>query len=61
MSRTVVGVLAFVAGVATGLLIAKAYARQTVQSKLDSGLAAVGLGGGLVQDVADSYLVPKLV
>jgi hypothetical protein len=54
MSRAVVSLLAFAGGVATGLLIAQYYARNKVQSGLDSALNKAGLGGGTLQNWVDS-------
>lgn len=51
-------VLIFTGGVAVGLVIAKIYADSKIQGGIDSGLAAIGLGGGVVQNVADHTLVP---
>lgn len=60
MSRTFVAVVAFTGGLAVGLIIAQVYARQKATGVVDSGLKAVGLGGGVVQQVADS-LVPVVM
>lgn len=59
MSRTIVALIAFGGGVAVGLIVAQVYARGQVQSTLDKGLNKIGLGGGTVQSVADSF-VPVL-
>ena len=61
MSRTVVGLLAFAAGVGAGLLIAKLYVKSQLTSSLDTALAKVGLGGGAVQTFVDTSVVPFVV
>lgn len=61
MSPALVGVIAFVGGVGVGLLVAKLYATSKIQGDLDSGLKALGLGGGKVQSFVDGTVVPTLV
>lgn len=61
MTRLWVGVIAFVGGIATGLVIADLYAKYKVQGTIDKGLNAVGLGGGAVQSFIDTSVVPTLV
>jgi hypothetical protein len=61
MSKTVIAVLAFAGGVASGLLIAKLYARQRVTDLVHQGLEDVGLGGGYVENLVQSVVVPKVV
>lgn len=60
MSKTWVAVVAGVAGVALGLLIADVYAKATIKNDIDSGLAKFGLGGGTVQGFVDQYVVPEV-
>jgi hypothetical protein len=52
--------LIFVGGVATGLLLAKLYANNLIQSDVDKGLASIGLGGGAFQSTIDKTIVPIL-
>ena len=58
-SRTVIALIAFAGGVATGLIVAQFYARSKVQSGIDSALNKVGLGGGALQSTLDAA-VPVL-
>jgi hypothetical protein len=60
MNRTWVGIFAFAGGVAAGLLFARWYAQNQVTGAVDTALKDFGLGGGKVQQVADS-LVPIVV
>jgi Na+-transporting methylmalonyl-CoA/oxaloacetate decarboxylase beta subunit len=56
MNSTTIGVLAFVGGVAAGLLIAKLYARSKVEDAIGSGLTSLGLSqstaNGIAQGIA---------
>lgn len=47
-----VGALAFVGGVAVGLLIAKLYARSKVQDVITSGLTSIGLSSSTAGSIA---------
>lgn len=61
MSKTLIAVLAFAGGVASGLLIAKLYARQKVSDTVHTGLEAVGLAGGVTENLVQGVLVPQVV
>ena len=61
MTRTVVALIAFAAGVGVGLFVAKLYATSKIQGAIDSGLKDIGLGGGAVQGLVDQTVVPVLV
>lgn len=61
MSKSWVGVIAFAVGLGAGLLIAKYYAQSTITGDLNSVLGKVGLGGGAVQSIIDTSVVPTLV
>lgn len=50
--------LFFAAGVATGLLAAKLYARVAVGDAIHEGLDKIGAGGGVIEDVAKKVIVP---
>lgn len=56
MGTTTIAALAFVGGVAAGLLIAKLYARSKVEDAIGSGLTSVGLSpstaNGIAQGIA---------
>jgi hypothetical protein len=54
-------VLAGAVGFALGLYTAKLYARHEVKTSLDSFLGSVGLGGGVVQTAADSFIPNAIV
>lgn len=56
MSRTLLAVFAFAGGTACGLLLAQWYARHQATTAVDAGLNAVGLGGGRIQTVLDSFV-----
>ena len=60
MSRLWVGIIAGVGGFALGLYVAKLYATATITSDVNSGLNAVGLGGGKIQGAVDA-LIPVAV
>lgn len=60
MGKAVTYSLLFVGGIATGLLIAKFYARHQVEGGIHSALDAFGLGGGKLEDLADSIIVPQV-
>lgn len=60
MDRTWVAVIAFAAGAGAGLLFADWYAKQKATTGVNSVLGVLGLGGGKVQQAADS-LVPVVV
>jgi hypothetical protein len=59
VSKLWVGVLAFAGGVFVGVQIAKAYAQNVIKSDVSSVLNKVGLGGGIIEDVADKLVVPQ--
>jgi len=44
-----------------GIEICKYYAKQRVQSGVDSLLGSLHLGGGAIQGFADQYIVPSAV
>lgn len=52
MSRTVVHVLIFAGGVATGLAIAKWYARHQVEGGVSDILTKIGLSRGTADSIA---------
>ena len=60
-TKILIGVLAFAAGVYTGVEIAKAYAENKIQSGADSFLGKIGLGGSPVQTFVDQTVVPGVV
>lgn len=61
MSRVViVGLLAGAGGFALGLWVADLYAKNKIQTTVDAGLAKVGLGGGTVQSIVDTTVLPDL-
>jgi hypothetical protein len=61
MKTVIVGSLAFVGGVAIGLLVAKLYARQQVTEGAHKFLDSIGLGGGVTQNLVDSIVIPAVV
>lgn len=46
-------VLAFGAGVAAGLWMAKQYARSTVKENIHDTLSSFGLGGGKIENIVE--------
>jgi hypothetical protein len=60
MTRTILVLVSFAGGVAVGLLIADAYAKNRATGLVDSALKAAHLDGGVIQGFADQY-VPTLV
>lgn len=52
MNTTTIAALAFVGGVAAGLLIAKLYARSKVEDALASGLGSLGLSSSTATGIA---------
>jgi hypothetical protein len=52
VSRTVVSVLIFAGGVATGLMIAKLYARHQVEGGVSDLLTKIGLSRGTADNIA---------
>jgi hypothetical protein len=50
--------LFFVGGVATGLLIAKFYARSQVGDAIHDAFTKVGAGGGVLEETAKKIIVP---
>jgi hypothetical protein len=56
----IVKALIFVGGVATGLIIAKYYARAQVGGVLHDILEKVGLEGGVIEETAQK-IIPPLV
>jgi hypothetical protein len=60
VTKVWVAVVAGAAGVALGLFIAREYAQVAVTSDLNNALNKVGLGGGAIQTLADSF-VPQVV
>jgi len=60
MTKTILVLVSFAGGVAVGLLVADYYAKHKAVGVVDSGLRALGLGGGALQQAADQY-VPTLV
>lgn len=61
MSKTWVGVIAFVGGVLVGAYLAKLYATSTITSDVNAGLGKIGLGGGAVQSFFDTTVIPTVV
>lgn len=61
MGKVVTYGLLFVGGVATGLFIAKLYAKKKTEDSVHSVLDAIGLGGGTIEEIADSIIVPQVV
>jgi len=59
--KVVIYGLVFVGGVATGLFIAKQYARAQVGDAIHKGLDEFGLGGGVLEDTAKRLLIPVVV
>lgn len=53
--------LFFAGGVATGLLIAKLYARAKAGDAIHGALDKVGLGGGEFEQVVKDLLIPRTV
>lgn len=51
--------LIFGAGIAVGLLIAKAYAKAKIESGVHDVLAKVGLQGGVIEELADRVIMPS--
>jgi hypothetical protein len=52
LSTTAVGALAFVGGVAVGLLIAKLYVRSKLEDAIGSGLTSLGLSQSTATGIA---------
>lgn len=52
--------LAFGAGVAAGLWIAKQYAKGEVHDKVHETLDSVGLGGGKIEELAQDLIQTKV-
>jgi hypothetical protein len=52
--------LIFVGGVATGLLIAKLYARSRTEGAIHDALDKFGLGGGQIEEAAKRLIVPSV-
>lgn len=50
----------FAGGVATGLYIAKLYARSKTEGAVHDALAKVGLGGGIIEETANRLIVPSV-
>jgi hypothetical protein len=61
MSKTWVGVIAFVAGGLVGAYLTKLYAISTIKGDVDAGLSKIGLGGGAVQGLIDNTVIPAVV
>lgn len=61
MTRTWVGVIAFVGGVLVGAYLAKLYATNTITTDVNTGLGKLGLGGGAIQNFVDSTVIPSAV
>lgn len=61
MSKLVVGLLAFVGGVAVGLYAAKLYAEKKTDDVIHNALDRAGLAGGTVEGIAKSILTPLVV
>lgn len=60
MKTLIVGSLAFAAGVAVGLLVAKIYARSQITDGVHKVLDSVGLGGGTTQNLVDTFVIPAV-
>jgi hypothetical protein len=52
--------LIFVGGVATGLYIAKLYARNKTESAVHDVLSKIGLSGGAIEETANRLIVPSV-
>jgi hypothetical protein len=60
VSKFWVAAIAGALGVGLGLMIAKAYAQNVVQSDISNVLGKVGLAGGVVEKTIDSIIVPQV-
>jgi hypothetical protein len=59
MTKLWIGVLAFAGGVFVGVQVAKAYAQNVISGDVHNVLSKVGLGGGVIEQVADKVVVPQ--
>jgi Trk-type K+ transport system membrane component len=60
MTKVLIYGAVFAGGVAVGLLIAKQYAHVQAQSAIGSALGSVGLGGGVIENLADRLILPSV-
>lgn len=61
MSRVWVGIIAGAVGFGLGLYAAKLYAKSQITTGVNSLLGDIGLGGGKVQSIVDSTIIPVAV
>jgi hypothetical protein len=60
MSKVWVAAIAGGLGVLTGLFLAKLYAQNKTENTIHDALSSVGLGGGVVENVAKGIIVPQV-
>jgi hypothetical protein len=53
--------IAFAGGIAVGLLLARTYAKDQVDAKVHSAFAAVGLGGGALEQTATGLVEQEVL